>query len=153
LPADSRTRFEQFLLKDDVSITPSSPFTPHAKALKYIVSRFDHAVWSWRDAVRECEEARLMLNTLDPDWVTSMHEIARHVIHTSEMLEMALNVTHSLIDEANTLHRQRQFSGSNYVNESCDIKHSKTMLQCLLLRSQALEKRIQNELQLVGSHT
>lgn len=82
-----------------------------------------------------------------------MHEIARHVIHTSEMLEMALNVTHSLIDEANTLHRQRQFSGSNYVNESYDIKHSKTMLQCLLLRSQALKKRIQNELQLVGSHT
>jgi len=149
LPAGSQSRFKQFAFEDNIDITPSSPFTPHTNALKHVVSGFHDAVWSWRDAVRDCERARLMPTKIDSDWVANMHEIARHVIHTSEMLEMAIHVTQSLIDEANTLYRERRFPGPYYLNESCDMKYSKTMLQCQLLRSQALEKRIQNELQLV----
>lgn len=77
-----------------------------------------------------------------------MHEVARHVIHTSEMLQTALNATESLLGEVAGLPGEHGTVDKENVSDENAV-YVKTMLQCILLRSQALEKRIQNELQFV----
>lgn len=139
----------QFAFDKDLSMTTDSAFDPHIKVLEYVVSRFDQAVWGWRDVVRDREKSRPEPGTMNPDWLEGMHEVARHVIHTSEMLSTALNVTESLLGEVTTPHGERSASYKGLSSNESDMKYVTTMLQCILRRSQALEKRIQNELQLV----
>jgi len=155
LPANTLTEFADWWKTENIDMASSSPFILLAKSLEYVVASFDHAVWSWRDVVRHLEKRRLEVDNLQKDWVVRMHEIARHAIHSSEMLEMALHVVDSLlteIDREKDLDNSRVHSTTGRSDQSGDIKRLKTMLQCIHLRSQALEKRIQNEMALVRNY-
>jgi hypothetical protein len=67
--------------------------------------------------VRDCEKSRPEPGTLTPDWIHSMHEVARHVIHTFEMLQTALNVAESLLGEVMTPHNEHSATNKGDVND------------------------------------
>jgi hypothetical protein len=148
LPADSIDDFAKFASANLFDATTASPFGAQIKVFEYVISRFDHAVWQWRDLVRDCESNRLEPDTLESDWITDMHEAARHVIHICEMVQMALQVTGSLLDEVTTISSRKGSLETVDTSATGTLKYLTSVLQCILLRSQALEKRIQNELQL-----
>lgn len=90
-----------------------------------------------------------------------MHELARHAIHISENVGMAIKVIESL--EQEVLEVRQQVSGSflNSAQESPDwtsmlrvVRSQKTLLQCAHGRADALTVRVNNEINLafhVGS--
>jgi len=156
LPANTLDEFQEWWANENIDMATSPPLVLLTKALEYVVLNFDYAVWSWRNIVRRLEERRREVDDLQKEWVVNMHEIARHAIHSSEMLEMALHVVDSLLAEverASGSHNPTVPSPPKNTNQTLNIiRRQKTMLQCIHLRSQALEKRIQNEMALVGSH-
>jgi hypothetical protein len=157
MPPDARDGFEEWWMKEATDVVAGSPLAIYAKALEYVTSTFDYAVWSWRNIVRDREKNRKEIQDQQEQkhWVISMHEIARHIIHTSEMLEMTSHTFDMILAETNTL--QRQENPSDSARLSCNlafekIKYLRAMLKCIHLRSQALEKRNQNEMNMVNSH-
>lgn len=75
-----------------------------------------------------------------------MHDLVRHVAHLSESLTTTLNVVAELI-EAND--QYQKLIGKPNVHHG-DFAYNRSMLNCLLERSRALEKRLQGEINLVG---
>jgi hypothetical protein len=157
MPSNARDEFEKWYMNEAADSAAGSPLAIYAKALEYVTSTFDYAVWSWRNIVRDREKNREEIQDQQEQkyWVISMHEIARHIIHTSEMLEMTSHTFDMILAETDTL--QRQENPSDSARLSCNlafekIKYLRAMLKCIHLRSQALEKRNQNEMNLVSSH-
>jgi hypothetical protein len=84
-----------------------------------------------------------------------MHEIARHAIHSSETLEMAMETLSHMVQE-----QQDRFSANAAKNASKPVspnpirkslQYQSTVLKCLHLRAKALEERLRNEINLVLS--
>lgn len=79
-----------------------------------------------------------------------MHEVARHVIHSTEMLEVASEVVAGMVRE------HAQFFADNPWVVFCPkqagngLRHQGSMLMCMLLRSKALNERLKNEINLVS---
>jgi hypothetical protein len=87
-----------------------------------------------------------------------MHEIARHAIHSSETLEMAMETLSRMIQE-----HQAWFDDNAAENASKTVslkpirkslQYQNTILKCLHLRAKAIEERLRNEINLVlSTHT
>jgi hypothetical protein len=83
-----------------------------------------------------------------------MHELARHAIHSSETLAMAIETIgnlvqeHEIFFEENPSLSQGSTTLSNQTRRTLRLQI--TMLKCLHLRSKALEERLRNEINLVG---
>jgi hypothetical protein len=157
MPSNARDGFEEWWMSEATDVVAGSPLAIYAKALEYVTSTFDYAVWSWRNIVRDREKNREEIQDQQEQkyWVISMHEIARHIIHTSEMLEMTSHTFDMILAETNTLQKQKHPSDSARLSYNLafeKIKYLRAMLKCIHLRSQALEKRNQNEMNLVNSH-
>ncbi|GIZ43079.1 hypothetical protein CKM354_000632000 [Cercospora kikuchii] len=76
-----------------------------------------------------------------------MHELARHVLHSSEALSTALNVVGSIIDE---LERDSRIHprGAIANDPASLIRHQRSILQFMHNRALALESRLNNEISL-----
>lgn len=77
-----------------------------------------------------------------------MHETARHVIHSTEVLETAISVIESIVKEA-------RIRPSGACDLACsrilnDLEFCTSLLTGFCNRSQALEKRLDNEISLVS---
>jgi hypothetical protein len=84
-----------------------------------------------------------------PSSYESMHELARHTLHSSEILRTAIVVVESMLEESGT---SSPSSDSVTVEKAQrDLKFHLLRLRSLLHRSQALEARLQNEINLVRS--
>ena len=97
-------------------------------------------------------QKRSLSDSLQPDYV-GMHDIARHVIHSSEVLAIAIETTTSMIQEHDVFFEENPTLRETAPMISRQIKrdlqlHS-TVLKCLHLRSTALEQRLRNEISLV----
>jgi hypothetical protein len=86
---------------------------------------------------------------------TEMHELSRHVIHKSETLEVAARTLKAMIES----HGGRSECSDKLANDPHQTKHLQVkenlryyadFLENLRLRSQAFEKRLQNEIILVN---
>lgn len=157
MPPNARDGFEEWWMSEATDRLAGSPLAIYAKAVEYVTSTLDYAVWSWRNIVRDREKNREENQDQQEQkyWVISMHEIARHIIHTSEMLEMTSHTFDMILAETNTLQRQKNTSDSTRLSYNLafeKIKYLRAMLKCIHLRSQALERRNQNEMNLVNSH-
>lgn len=124
------------------------PFSLHPTLLMHVVQSFDRAVWSWRDVVRQIEKSRAMGSSVSTHNFVHMHETARHVLHCSEMLTTALSVLESMTREVGACNVETCGSKLSAVVRDLDFCHS--LLTSLLHRSSVLEKRLQNEINLVG---
>lgn len=102
-----------------------------------VVEEFDRAVWSWRHPIRELEASRFDLRKATMKY-ESMHELARHTMHCSEMLLTAISVVESMLQDA------------AFPTGDVDISFYLSILRALSNRSRALESRLQNEISLVS---
>lgn len=123
------------------------PFTAHACVIEHILRLYDDALWLWRDFLRNHENNRPSVDYLCTDYY-GMHELARHIIHSSETLACGTSVTNSAIEDCRCYQEHHPPSsdsnGPEYILQYC-----KSMFESLHLRSKALEERLNNEMNLV----
>lgn len=95
LAGDARAHVREKLVESKITTSDLHSFSIHTAILGYVVEQLDQAVWSWRDAVRAIEKARSNGQHSAFGDFNHMHEVARHLIHNSEMLTNALSVVDS----------------------------------------------------------
>lgn len=122
------------------------PFALHGNILEHIVSLYDQAIWDFRDLVRKQEKQRPTIENPDPDYV-GMHELARHVMHSSEVSETALNVIDSMLEEEQR-YQSNQSPPHITFDPASEIRRQRSLLKGMHLRSRALEERLRNEINL-----
>jgi len=98
--------------------------------------------------VRELETSRLHRRFATTRDFDHMHEIARHLIHSTEMLTTALSVIDCMINEC-------EIVGSGLDGQALsacqrELHFVSSLMKALLHRSGALEKRMENEIALVS---
>ena len=150
-----RQRLCKSLIESETQVCHSLPFEWHVTVLQHVSRAFDTAVWSCRDLVRDRERNRPSIPDTVSDYI-SMHEIARHVIHSSETLKMSLEIVSSVMDDLDAFSYQ-SIPASGMVDTFSSAKRTlrsamrceKTLLLCAHERSRALEERMQNEISLV----
>jgi hypothetical protein len=149
VPADLQENIGKVLMAGDVAQYGQGPFSLHAMLMLRIVESFDRAVWSWRDVVRDLEKTRATDDALEKRSFEHMHETARHVIHCSEMLETAISVSESAVKEVRGSPSYQSDPASSTIVKELEL--SVSLLTSLRNRSQALEKRLENEINLASS--
>jgi hypothetical protein len=82
-----------------------------------------------------------------------MHEIARHVIHSSEVLAVAIETVASIIQEHEIFFEENLPLSDVATTQSKELgrtfRSQRNVFKGLHLRSQALEERLRNEITLV----
>lgn len=134
-------------LTQSMPISLAHPFGWHAFMLPHISRAFHVAVWKCRDLIRDVEKRRPSAGKRPTDYY-ALHELSRHVLHSTETLSMAVEVTQSVIEDL------QGFRGQHWLpqqDESVEkiIRCQKTLLQCERGRSEALAGRLRNEIDLV----
>jgi hypothetical protein len=144
----ARAHLHQQILGSELTVLEGHPLSVHFLVLRYTLESFDRAVWSWRDVVRELETSRLHRRFATARDFDHMHEIARHLIHSIEMLTTALSVVDCMINECEII---GSGSGSQ-ASSACrrELHFVSSLMKALLHRSGALEKRMENEIALVS---
>lgn len=89
LNPDMKHRFSRALVDDNSPFDASSALSLQASKVGHILDEFDRALWIWRHPVRAIE-TRCESTHSPPDSYESMYELARHTIHSSEMLRTAI---------------------------------------------------------------
>lgn len=145
---DAQTHLRGQILAGKLSALEAHPLSIHVLLLGYILESFNRAVWSWRDVVRELEMSRLHREFATARDFDHMHEIARHLVHSTEMLTTALSVVECMMNECEVVG-----SGSDgQALSACrrELHFVSSLMKALLHRSSALEKRMENEIALVS---
>lgn len=111
------------------------------------VSLFEKCLWNWRDVVRDLEQNRpgdTDDEPPDPDYI-KLHEISRHIIHSSETITVAIETLNSMLKcYSHILHS----SSAVEIDTQAELQQQASLLKCLQLRSQAVEARLRNEINL-----
>jgi hypothetical protein len=85
----------------------------------------------------------------NPNYIL-MHEIARHILHSSETLAVAVETVSSIAAYRDSLlnpgNQEISLASRNIQSE---LQYQASLLKCLQLRSQAVEARLKNEINLV----
>jgi hypothetical protein len=148
---DARAHLRRQILGSKRAVLEAHFFSIHLLVLGYILESFNRAVWSRRDVVRELETSRLHRRFATARDFDHMHEIARHLIHSTEMLTTALSVVECMMNECEVTS-----SGSDsQASSACrrELQFVSSLMKALLHRSSALEKRMENEIALVSIST
>jgi hypothetical protein len=150
---DARAYIREQIFAGKPSVLRAHPLSVHVLLLGYILESFDCAVWLWRDVLREFETSRLHRRFATTRDFDHMHEIARHLIHNTEMLTTALSVVECMMNECEVAGA----GSDNEASSACrrELHFVSSLMKALLHRSSALEKRMENEIALVSisSHT
>lgn len=146
-PAEAQKSFKETLLAAQPTHLTSHPFAVHSLVLDHMVDLHDTAIWKFRDAVRLQEQSRPTLQHPKPDYA-GLHDLARHVMHASEVSEIALNVIDSILQKVSTFNTTPAAQSATHMNIAADIRRHRSILQCINRRSQALEERLRNEINL-----
>lgn len=169
LPPPFQNTLIASLINSSTHLEMRDMYSIHVLLLWEITKLFDFALWSSRDLVRDLEKVcmyKLRINKISnniknrvskedpqPDY-DRMHELARHAIHTSEMLEMTLETLTAIIRE-----HELFFDNNPALPKSIrtiskqtmrDLRFQNTIFKSLHLRSKALEDRLRNEINLVN---
>ncbi|OCK81526.1 purine and uridine phosphorylase [Lepidopterella palustris CBS 459.81] len=144
LPEPLQASIQSALSSSTDEIDFSDPYSFFSILLHEVLSLYDSSVWSLRNHICEWEARRPQ----EPDY-SLLHEIARHMIHVSETLAVAL-------ESVKDLQQQQQgfLAGIGQGNRSWNKTYSSfqfqlRILQSLLSRSESNKARLQNEIALV----
>ncbi|PGH01992.1 hypothetical protein GX51_04924 [Blastomyces parvus] len=135
------------------SVDPSDPFTWHALFVDEVRLEYDRCVWAVRDPVREAEKERNKPQSSGPNF-PKLHDIARHVIHCVEVLDVAIETLESI------LHEHDLFISNEVTDKDHPIQkvqadevtrrlyyHSRE-LRAIKARAASLNDRLKNEISL-----
>lgn len=127
------------------------PFWIYPALMDEVVSLQDEAVWAIRTQIRQVEiEQKKSVLRPAPDY-RRLHDIARHAIHVSETLGIAVKTLSSIIDQ------HRAFRASTHLGRTSTqlsmhiqqlLLFFEHMLDSLRFRSSSNKQRLQNEIQL-----
>lgn len=139
---------------DECILRLDQPFDWHAFVVQQVSAAFDKAVWKCRDAIREMEKQRPDTFSKRPRH-SDMHDLARHTIHITETISMAITVVDAIFQEGMAMSEVSVTNASASAGVHCldtnqELKCQITLLRCAHERSQALTYRLQNEMSLVG---
>jgi hypothetical protein len=98
--------------------------------------------------VRELETLRLHREFATARDFDHMHEIARYLLYSTEMLTTVLSVVDCMMEECDLIGRD----SSDQASSAClrELRFVSSLMKALLHRSSALEKRMENEIALVS---
>ncbi|KAI0509254.1 hypothetical protein F5B22DRAFT_368605 [Xylaria bambusicola] len=144
-PYDIAQSFRDLLVAPDPRDL-HSPFWFYPHLLSEVARHQEAAVWAIRNQVREVEKQTLPLGRPNPDY-RNLHDIARHALHVSETLEVAVKTIKSMLDR----HRDLWPSLSDFDAEQgihSQLQFFESYISSLSSRSASNEKRMLNEIQL-----
>lgn len=126
----------------------SCPHSWHGFVIPHISRAFHIAVWKCRDLIRTVETTRPDVHKPRADYAT-LHELSRHAAHSSETISMAVTVLNSTADDLLAVQKSLQGEEAVYRRVFEELNCQRTLLHCEHGRSQALESRLRNEIDLV----
>lgn len=132
-----QTQYQQ-IAKPDTS-------TPYLAISTVITTAYDTSVWSLRDWIRDLEHKRMSKKRPEIDYPL-LHELTRHTHHSTETITVAVETLSKIRNESHILSSPTLQSKQP---RPSPLTFHLSLLQGLLPRSQALEARLKNELNLV----
>ncbi|KAL3478134.1 hypothetical protein BJX99DRAFT_224681 [Aspergillus californicus] len=128
-----------------------NPFTWHATFAHIILEQYDAAFWMLRDLVRDQEKARSGKGH-QPKNFPLLHDIARHLFHFSETIEVAEHTLQALTTEQVHWRREDADTVSENLNTWLKtrqrIQYEAKRTHSLKTRSKSMNDRHQNEINL-----
>ncbi|KAI0412426.1 hypothetical protein F5X98DRAFT_354893 [Xylaria grammica] len=122
------------------------PFWFYPHLLEEVARQQEAAVWAIRDEVRVVEKQPPSEGRPDPDY-RHMHDIARHAIHVSETLDVAVQtIQHMLVRHGALMRPTPDKYGWQKIHSQ--IQFFESYISSLRCRSSSNEKRMSNEIQL-----
>ncbi|GIK00126.1 hypothetical protein Aspvir_004144 [Aspergillus viridinutans] len=128
-----------------------NPYIWHTLFAQGVVQEYDKSIWSLRDLVRPIEKAR---NKPRPPPLNfpNLHDIARHIFHANETLEVAIHTLQSLIDEQARFRAEHAAlitkPRGGWIHTAQRAHYVAKQLHSLLTRSKSLSERLRNEINL-----
>ncbi|KAF7510226.1 hypothetical protein GJ744_006922 [Endocarpon pusillum] len=126
-------------------------YTLHRFLTSEVINLYDTSVWTIRDVVRDVERNRNSNKQTEPDF-PALHELARHAIHSSETLDVAVETVSEMI-----CHHKGPFSeeATPTALERSRLQQTRQLFQfqlqtlkSLKARSHSNQSRLQNEITL-----
>ncbi|KAJ5273012.1 hypothetical protein N7478_008137 [Penicillium angulare] len=133
----------------------NDPFGVYSGILAEVARLQENAVWGIRDHVRDIEKAETPSKTKPQPNYRQLHDIARHAIHVTESLDVAVqNVDH--IIKQHELYASLWTEGStpdirqhaSFQDTSSRLSFFQSHIESIRHRSISNQKRLQNEIQL-----
>ncbi|KAF7589806.1 hypothetical protein BBP40_003615 [Aspergillus hancockii] len=133
------------------SVHRSDPYAWHAAFADEIRNVYDQAIWDLRGVVWEVEAYQKQLGSFQPQF-TLLHDMARHISHNKEILDVAADTMESIIYEQAMLDEQHPRL-SDRVPWHVKVVHQQLYLTSKGLRATkfrciSLSERLQNEINL-----
>ncbi|PWY76134.1 hypothetical protein BO94DRAFT_538509 [Aspergillus sclerotioniger CBS 115572] len=126
-----------------------NPYVWHAIFAGTMMGLYDKSFWGLRNLVRKTEKARDNPNDLHPEFFPHLHDIARHVFHSNETLDIAEHTLQSLVNE---YVRSRELYSSipkgEWLQNERQLLFRAKQLHSLKTRSRSLAERLHNEINL-----
>ncbi|KAK5635756.1 hypothetical protein RRF57_011468 [Xylaria bambusicola] len=144
-PFDVIQSFRELLVTPDLH-NLHSPFWFYPHLLSEVARHQEAAVWAIRNQVREVEKRTLPLGRPNPNY-RHLHDIARHALHVSETLEVAIKTIKCMLER----HKDLCPSLSDFDAEQgihSQLQFFESYISSLGSRSASNEKRMLNEIQL-----
>lgn len=134
------------------SVAFQDPFWAYAGLLDGFVELHDEAVWLLRTLLRNIEKSRSSSTAAGPDF-PRMHDLARHAIHVTETLDVAVNVMAAMLNQHESL--MASLEGTSQPPPASGLSKTRSRLlfyqniiDNLRHRSTSNQQRVQNEIQL-----
>jgi hypothetical protein len=127
------------------------PFTWHALLAGSIIGLYDMCFWLLRDLIRPIEKKREVTSQPSRD-LARQHDIARHLFHLSEVLEVTENTLKNLVSEHRRLREEFQdlTEGKRgvIINTQQKLFFVEKEIHSQRMRARSLTERLNNELNL-----
>lgn len=119
------------------------PYSLFVTVIDQLLAMYDTSVWSMRNHVCTAEATRHQ----DSDYPL-LHEMARHMIHVSETLAVALESVEGLGKQQEHFMIKQSLCTSLWNSTQDHLQFQNRMLRSLLQRSESNKARLQNEITL-----
>ncbi|KAG0160511.1 hypothetical protein PDIDSM_8041 [Penicillium digitatum] len=151
---DEWMQFAIFVRKDWISlrsIHTSDPYGWHAIFVGEMRKLYDQAIWDLRGMVWEVEAYQKNLGEFKPQFIL-LHDLARHISHSKEILDVALETLDSIIYSCSIFDEDHPTPAARIEWHSKDIQRqfyfAGKSLRSTKLRCISLSERLQNEINL-----
>ncbi|KAE8378068.1 hypothetical protein BDV26DRAFT_262210 [Aspergillus bertholletiae] len=133
------------------SIRRSDPYAWHAVFAYALRDVYDQAIWDLRGVVWEVEAYQKQLGSFQPQF-TLLHDMARHISHNKEILDVAADTLDSIVYEQSALDEQHPRPADRVPWHVKDVHQQLYLtlkgIRATKLRCISLNERLQNEINL-----
>ncbi|KAK3987792.1 hypothetical protein QBC44DRAFT_116468 [Cladorrhinum sp. PSN332] len=145
-PSDCPEELSKALKKQTAGLNFQDPFAMHAILIDQLATYCDISVWRIRDPVRHLEKTRMRAGAI----FEAIHEISRHAIHSSEVIEAGVDTLKEMQRCQIAVHdKMSDTLGETYIQQAREYTQFQiTLLKNLKLRADSNRERLKNEINL-----